>query len=186
MQTTDNIPQVGMSHPVLVPVDFSACSQETLIYAARMTADTRTPLLVLHVIHDSGNDPGFYRRHHGDNPLLPIADIASKMLDDWLFRIRKEEPELGKTLKRARLRLVDGLPGRRIVEVATAEHALMIVMGTHGRSGLSHLLRGSVTEYVMKHATVPVTTLREGIDASRRTERLKYTTLMEGAVSGDH
>ena len=186
MQAPSTISQVGMSHPVLVPVDFSDCSQAALIYAARMTADTRAPLLVLHVIHDDGNEPGFYRRQNDDNPLLPIADIASGMLEDWLYKVRKEAPELDKTLRRARMRLVGGLPGKRIVEVAEAEHAVMIVMGTHGRTGLSQLLRGSITEYVMAHATVPVTTLREGIAVTRGAEHLKFTTLIEGALSGDH
>jgi nucleotide-binding universal stress UspA family protein len=185
MQETDTIRQVGMSRPLLVPVDFSDCSRAALIYAAHLTADSRAPLLVLHVIHDNGNEPGFYRRQHDGNPLLPIADVASGMLEDWLYKIRRETPELDKPLRRARMRLVGGLPGRRIVEVAKAEHAVMIVMGTHGRMGLSQLLRSSVTEYVMAHATVPVTTLREGIAVAGGTERLKFTAPIEGAVSGD-
>jgi nucleotide-binding universal stress UspA family protein len=186
MQATDNICPFESSRPVLVPVDFSDCSRAALIYAARLTADTRTPLLVLHVIHDSGNDPGYYRREHDANPLLPIADVASEMLEDWLNKVRRENPELDKTFKRVRMRLVAGLPGKRIVEVGEAEHALMIVMGTRGRTGLSHLLRGSVTEYVMSHASTPVTTLRKGIDAARGTECLKLATSIEDAVPRDH
>jgi nucleotide-binding universal stress UspA family protein len=185
MPTIDTPPQPGMSPPVLVPVDLSDCSRAALIYAARLTSDSRTPLLVLHVIHDSGDGPGFYHRQQEDNPLLPIADVAGAMLEDWLFTIRKEVPELDKTLQRARLRLVGGLPGRRIVEVAAAEQAVMIVMGTHGRIGLSHLLRGSVTEYVMTRAAVPVTTLREGVDATRGEEHLKFIRLAGGAPAGD-
>jgi nucleotide-binding universal stress UspA family protein len=185
MQAADTRRQAGMSHPVIVPVDFSDCSRAALVYAVRMTADTRTPLLVLHVIHDSGNSPGFYRRHHDGNPLIPLADVASEMLEDWLYTLCKEAPELDKTLRRARLRLVGGLPGRRIVEVAEAEHAVMIVMGTRGRIGLPHLLRGSVTEYVMAHATMPVTTLREGIDAARGAGHLKFTRHTGSVVSGD-
>jgi nucleotide-binding universal stress UspA family protein len=173
MQATNTLHQVGMNHPILVPVDFSDCSRAALIYAARMTADIRAPLLLLHVIHDHGNEPGFYRRQHGDNPLLPITDIASGMFEDWLYKVRRQAPELDKTLRRARMRLVSGLPGRRIVEVAEAEHAVMIVMGTHGRMGLSQLLRSSITEYVMAHATVPVTTLREGIEIATGNEHLK-------------
>jgi len=183
MQTTDTIRQVGMSHPVIVPVDFSDCSRAALIYAARMTADSCTPLLVLHVIHDRGDSPGFYRRHHDDNPLLPIEDVASVMLEDWLYNLRKETPALDKTLQRARTRLVSGLPGRRIIEVAKAEHAVMIVMGTRGRTGFPHLLRGSVTEYVMTHAAMPVITLREGIDAARGAGSLRYTGHLEHAIS---
>jgi len=185
MQATDTLRQVGMSHPVIVPVDFSDRSRAALVYAARITAESRTPLMVLHVIHDSGNNPGFYRRHDG-NPLLPIADVASEMLEDWLYKLCKEVPELDKTLKRARTRLVGGLPGRRIIEVAEAEHAAMIVMGTRGRTGLPNLLRGSVTEYVMTHATMPVITLREGIDVARGAAHLKLASRIENAVSGDH
>jgi nucleotide-binding universal stress UspA family protein len=172
-----------MSHPVIVPVDFSDCSRAALMYAARMTADSCTPLLVLHVIHDSGDSPGFYRRHYDDNPLLPIEDVASMMLVDWLDNLCRETPALDKTLRRARTRLVGGLPRRRIIEVAEAEHAVMIVMGTRGRIGFPHLLRGSVTEYVMTHAAMPVITLREGIDATRGTGYLKFTSHMQGAVS---
>jgi len=186
MQATDTIRHVGMSHPVLVPVDFSDCSRAALIYAACMTADTRAPLLILHVIHDNGNEPGFYHRKHDGNPLLPITDVASGMLEDWLYKVCREAPDLDKTLRRARMRLVSGLPGRRIVEVAEAEHAVMIVMGTHGRMGLSQLMRSSITEYVMAHATVPVTTLRQGIEVPRGAAHLKITALIGGAVSGDH
>jgi len=185
MQTYEYLTQVGMNHPVLVPVDFSGCAQAALIYAARMTSDSRTPLLVLHVIHDSGSAPGIYRRRRNAHPLLPIADVAGGMLDEWLLKIRRENPELDPALRRARLRLVGGLPGSRIVEVAAAEHAVMIVMGTHGRSGLSQLLRGSVAEYVMGHASVPVTTLREGIDAAAGAVRLTFTAFTESAVPGD-
>ena len=185
MQTTDTIRQVGISHSVIVPVDFSNRSRAALLYAARMTAESRTPLMVLHVIHDSGDNPGFYRRRHDANPLLPLADVASEMLEDWLYKLCKDEPELDKTLKRARTRLVGGLPGRRIVEVAEAEHAAMIVMGTRGRTGLPHLLRGSVTEYVMTHAAMPVITLREGIDVTRGAAHLKFASRVESTVAGD-
>jgi nucleotide-binding universal stress UspA family protein len=170
---------------VIVPVNFSDCSRAALIYAARMTAESRTPLMVLHVIHDSGDSPGFYRRHHDHNPLLPIADVASEMLEDWRYKLCREVPELDTTLKRARMRLVGGLPGKRIIEVATTEHAAMIVMGTRGRIGFPHLLRGSVTEYVMTHAAMPVITLREGIDIARGAGHLKFTGCIEIAASGD-
>lgn len=50
----------------------------------------------------------------------------------------------------------EGFPKIEIVIMATEWQADLIVMGKHGRSGLSHLLMGSVTEYVMKHANIPV------------------------------
>jgi universal stress protein A len=177
MQASENTAQVGPIHPVLVPVDFSQCARSALIYAASLTSNTRTPLLLLHVVHDSASDPGFYRRSDMGNPLRPIVDVAGEMLEIWLTSIRRETPEVDPTLGRARRRLVEGLPGSRIVEVAEAEQAAMIIMGTNGRSGLSQLLRGSVTEYVMAHARVPLTILREGTDPTRSAECLRFTPL---------
>ncbi|MBM4005181.1 MAG: universal stress protein [Planctomycetes bacterium] len=52
-------------------------------------------------------------------------------------------------------------PGKAICWFAESEQCDMIVMGTHGRTGLSHLLFGSIAEYVMRHARCPVVTVRE-------------------------
>jgi len=57
-------------------------------------------------------------------------------------------------------RLEQGLPGPRIVELAEAEKTDWIVMATHGRSGVSRLLIGSVAEYVLRHAPCPVVTVK--------------------------
>lgn len=187
MQSAENMDmdRPGMDRPVLVPVDFSDCSRAALGFAARLTSGARTPLLVLHVIHDSGSDPGYYRRQHGNNPLLPLTDIAAEMLEDWLLRVRRMDPQIDEALRAARTRLVSGLPGRRIIEVAEAEQVAMIVMGTPGRFGLSRLLRGSVTRYVMSHARMPVTTLREGTDTIAAGKRPEPTGLLEEAVPAE-
>jgi len=54
----------------------------------------------------------------------------------------------------------EGSPRPVIVESAVELQCQMIVMGTHGRSGLTHLLMGSVAEYVVRHSRVPVLTVR--------------------------
>jgi len=183
METPENIAQAGLPRPILLPVDFSRCAQAALVYAARLTSNTRTPLLLLHVVHDRGHDPGFYRRSEIGNPLRPIADVADEMFEVWLAAVRRETPELEADLRRARRRLVEGLPGNRIVEVAEAEQAAMIVMGTRARSGLSQWLRGSVTEYVIAHAGVPLIILREGIDTTHSVEPLRVTPLVTSAAA---
>ena len=58
------------------------------------------------------------------------------------------------------LRLVEGLAPDEIVETAVEIGADMIVIGTHGRTGLAHLLIGSVAERIVRHANVPVLTVR--------------------------
>jgi len=152
--------QPVIGHPLLVPVDFSDCSTSALVYGARLVKGTSTPLLVLHVVHDSPGTPGVYRRHDENHPSRPMIDTAAEMLDELLADLRKQYPELP-ALETARLRLIHGLPGKRILEVAVQERAVMILMGTHGRNGIAHFLQGSVAEYVSKHAGVPVTTVRE-------------------------
>lgn len=146
--------------PMLVPVDFSDCSRSALVYAARLVKDTCTPLLVLHVVHESPGTPGMYRRPDESHPSRPMIDIATEMLDGLLTELRREYPGLP-ALETARTLLVHGLPGKRIIEITRHEHPVMILMGTHGRSGFAHFLQGSVAEYVSKHASVPVTTVRE-------------------------
>jgi nucleotide-binding universal stress UspA family protein len=91
-----------------------------------------------------------------------MIDIAEEMLDELLTKLRGKHPDLT-ALKTARTRLVQGLPGARIIEIAAQERAAMILMGTHGRSGIAHFLQGSVAEHVSKHARVPVTTVREKV-----------------------
>jgi nucleotide-binding universal stress UspA family protein len=146
--------------PILVAVDFSDCSRSALVFAARLVNGTGTPLLVLHVVHDSPGAPGIYRRSDESHPSRPIIDIATEMLDQLLAELRRQYPELP-ALETARTLLVHGLPGKRVIEVARHERPAMILMGTHGRSGIAHFLQGSVAEYVTKHASVPVTTVRE-------------------------
>jgi len=145
--------------PILVPIDFSDCSRSALVYAARLVKGTCTPLLVLHVVHDSPGTPGIYCQPDEGHPSRPMIDIATEMLDRLLAELRGEHPGLT-ALEAARPLLITGLPEKRIIEVARHERPAMILMGTHGRNGFAHFLQGSVAEYVSKHASVPVMTIR--------------------------
>lgn len=162
MLEVSNTRQSATKRPILVPVDFSDCSTAALLYACRLVEGTGTPLLILHVVHDSPTNPGVYRKHDEGYLSRPMADIADDMLSELLTRLRREHPDLA-ALECARTQLVEGLPGPRIIEIADQKRAAMILMGTHGRSGIAHFLQGSVAEYVSKIASVPVTTVRENI-----------------------
>jgi nucleotide-binding universal stress UspA family protein len=141
-------------------VDFSDCSKAALLYACRMVEGTRTPLALLHVIHDDVRRPGVYRSPNNHHMARPITDIAAEMVEDMLVELRDQEPGL-QVLQSITPLLVRGLPGRRIIEVAEREQAAMIIMGTHGRNGFAHLLQGSVAEYVAKYARAPVMTVKD-------------------------
>jgi nucleotide-binding universal stress UspA family protein len=147
--------------PVLVPVDFSSCSRAALLWAARFVGFSGVPLVILHVIHESGRQTGFYRRHDTATKVLkPIETIAEDMLSEFVDEVFAEAgaaPDI-----EVRTVLVTGLPATRIVEVAVQQEAGLIVMGTHGRSGLSRLAAGSVAAEVMTRSGVPVTVVKEG------------------------
>ena len=147
--------------PILVPVDFSSCSEAALLFAAHFAACAQAPLLVLHVVHEPRDDPGFYRRgRQGYSGFMrPLEDVAGEMLADFIAELEVHEA-LREVLAAARTRLVSGLPARRIQEVALREDAALIVMGSHGRTGLSRLTVGSVAAEVARHSAVPVTVVK--------------------------
>lgn len=147
---------------VLVPVDFSNCSRSALIYASQMVKDIRDHLILLHVIHDDPTNPGLYNDHYSPHMSRPITDIATEKLTAFISELSIKWPELH-ALQDANIRLVCGVPGSRIVEIAEHLKPDNIVMGTHGRSGISLLLKGSVTNYVTRHSNIPVITVKDHI-----------------------
>ncbi len=97
-----------------------------------------------------------------DGTWVPPFDVVAyeeQLREDYqrsLERLRKER--LGSKTK-VRVRVVTGDPATEIVGIAKEEKADLIVLPTHGRSGLSHVFFGSVTEKVVRHAECPVLTL---------------------------
>jgi nucleotide-binding universal stress UspA family protein len=163
-QVTDISQQTPSSQrrPILVPVDFSSSSEAALLFAAHFAGCAQAPLLVLHVVHEPRQDPGFYRRAAaaGHSGLMrPLEDVARDMLVDFMAELERHESIRG-ALAGAGTRLVTGLPARRIQEVALHEDAALIVMGSHGRTGLSRLTVGSVAAEVARHSPVPVTVVK--------------------------
>ena len=132
-------------HRVLVPTDFSATSQRALDYASRLAECTGATLILMHAFDvpdawGAGGQPSEVDRELMDKlrTLQPSSD-----------EIPVERVAHG------------GPPGAVICWVAQERQCDLIVMGTHGRKGLSHLLLGSVAEDVMRHARCPVLTVRD-------------------------
>ena len=150
----DKIP----NQAILVPVDFSPNSEEALVFAADLAARIEAPLAVLHVVHDPGEAPGYYARR--DPQLLSrIDDVAAEMMDEFLHSMIKAHPGL-EIIKKVHIKLVSGLPVTRILEVADKTNPRMVVMGSKGRTGLSHLLLGSKAEQVVRLCPSPVTIIK--------------------------
>ncbi len=144
--------------PILCAVDFSADSRAALLWACTQAELTNAPLIIMHVVHDPAASPGFYRQLPEDQ-LRPMEKIAEEMMDKFLTEVRTENPER-KRLASARVQLVSGLPPGRIVEAAEALGASLIVVGSCGRTGLPHVLLGSVAERVVQIAQTPVAVIK--------------------------
>jgi universal stress protein A len=143
---------------VLVPVDFSGDSLKALAYAGDLATAPRVELVLLHVI-----EPVYYA-----TPADMYATNANlAMLLDEQRRVAKQQLDrlaaaLQKKGRRARTLLKTGAPAPVIVDTAKSAKADLIVMSTHGRTGLAHMLLGSVAEKVVRAAACPVLTVRGG------------------------
>ena len=148
---------------ILVPVDFSAPSMQALDYAVDFGKPFNPEFVVIFVV-----ELAYYADPSG------LTDTAGMVLNE-LERFGHEQlgrlaANLSKRHVTARTVLQIGTPSYVIVEMAKRLRADLIIMSTHGRTGLSHLLIGSVAEKVVRSATCPVLTVR-GEGPSRRPSR---------------
>jgi len=134
---------------ILVATDFSPQAEVASLWAIRIADQFSAQLLLLHVI-DIFSLAEFSCHAVGGDPLLPmLRDEARQNMQTWEARIPNSQTFIR-----------EGSPRPVIVEAAIELQCQMIIMGTHGRSGLAHLLLGSVAEYVVRYSKVPVLTVR--------------------------
>ena len=145
---------------LLVAVDFTPFSEEALFFAGRLAEKLKAQLLVLHVIHDPAEAPGFYAQKGKKKKFLKsMEEAAEEMMEEFLLKMRQAYPDQ-MPIKKAKPLLVVGTPVTRIVEVAEKKQAGMIIMGSHGRTGLAHLLIGSKVQGVIQLSPIPVTVVK--------------------------
>jgi len=147
---------------ILVPVDFSPHSRGALAFAGSLSKRLRAPLVILHVVHDPGEAPGYYDkiRKKKRKGVSRIEDKAREAMEAFLGSMVVEHEDLKATLEKAETRLVTGLPVSRILEVIETLNPSMVVMGSQGRTGLAHLYLGSKAEQVTRLSPVPVTIVK--------------------------
>jgi len=134
-------------HTLLHPTDFSEPSQCAFQLACALARDHKARLLLLHVV---------------TRPLLVygegfIPDDPRELFEEARVRLARLDPGSGLFAER---RVEEGNPVEEILHVAEESHCGMIVMGTHGRTGLARLLMGSVAEQVVRKALFPVLTVK--------------------------
>jgi nucleotide-binding universal stress UspA family protein len=145
---------------ILVPTDFSESSKRALDYAMGVAQALGAKLTLLHVVEL----PSYVTDGH-----TPVH-VSAALRDDLQEHAQRElaklplEASVG-PVEIAR-RVVVGVPHQQILETAVAEQVDWIVMATHGRTGLSHLVMGSVAERVLRTAPCPVLTTRPLIERS--------------------
>lgn len=135
---------------ILVPTDFSEPAEQATEMAISLALKFDTKLTLLHVHFVPTSYYGY-----GEGLYWPVEDLAreaQKALDEALAKLKERYP-------RAEGVLDSGNPSEQILSVAKDRGIDLIVMGTHGRRGLKHVLLGSVAEKVVRRSPVPVLTV---------------------------
>jgi nucleotide-binding universal stress UspA family protein len=141
---------------ILVPMDFSAPSDAALEQARSVATRFGASLHLLHV----ADDP--YRVLYSAEVFVPdIEGLREEILKDVTGRLNDRLRPSDLTELHATAEAIIGMPAASIVEYADGHDIDLIVMGTHGRGGMSHLLMGSVAERVVRTAACPVLTVRK-------------------------
>ncbi len=141
---------------ILVATDFSECSAAAETYAAELAGTLGAKLRVVHIF----------------NPLVYVMPETIMLTHpDWVDETRRSlEASLKNTVTRLQAlpgapkaidsKVVNGVPHQALCEEATRDGHDLLIIGTHGRSGLAHMFIGSVAERVVRHAPIPVLTVR--------------------------
>lgn len=139
---------------ILFAIDFSQSSDYAFQYALSLAKKYDARLVIIHVINEPVDLRGFYVPHISFEKLeLEIEEGAKKMMEKFC-RTQIKDYSNYETF------IVPGIPYDEIIKKAQEESADMILMGTHGRTGLDHVLFGSTAEKVVRKSPVPVMTIR--------------------------
>jgi len=139
---------------ILFPTDFSEGSAQALPYAVEFAKKYNAKLYLLHVIYDMAKGSGLYVPHVSMDQLYrEIQEGAKKELNNFAI----ESLEGMKNVERI---VITGVPHQEIVAFANKNKVDMIIIGTHGRTGIDRLLFGSTAAQVVRNAPCPVMTVR--------------------------
>jgi nucleotide-binding universal stress UspA family protein len=139
---------------ILFATDFSESSDYAFRYAHFLAKKFNSRLLIIHIINEPVDLRGFYVPHISFEKLEEeIEEGAQKMMEKFC-RTHIRDYDNYQTF------IIPGIPFDEIIKKAVEESADLIIMGTHGRTGLDHVLFGSTAEKVVRKSTVPVMTIR--------------------------
>jgi universal stress protein A len=135
---------------ILIPTDFSDDASNAMDYGFQLAKRLGANVLLLHVV-----PLGAYVTAASSAPLP--AEAIEALAVTARTNLAEQSKKLSKSFGVASEALVvDGPPPATIAELAKAQSADLVVMGTRGKTGLKHVLLGSVAEHVVRHSPVPV------------------------------
>jgi nucleotide-binding universal stress UspA family protein len=137
---------------IIFPTDFSHCGDAALVYATALARESGGTVLIVHA-----EEPTV--AYGGGEMYYGILEPDYHELQRMLHEVKPADPAVA---FEHRLLRGDGDPAKLIVDAAKKEEADLIVMGTHGRTGVKRALMGSVAEAVVRRAPCPVLTMKQG------------------------
>ena len=149
---------------ILVPVDFSDDSLRALDYAADFVKPLKAEVQLLYVV-----EPIYYAMPAPMDATSPnLALLLDEQQRSGTVLLARVAAKLRKQGHKVRALLKTGSPATVIVDTAKRLKADLIIMSTHGRTGLAHVLLGSVAQRVVCMAPCPVLTVRRKAAAKRK------------------
>jgi nucleotide-binding universal stress UspA family protein len=140
---------------ILVPTDFSATSDAALAYARRLATWFGARIHLVHAFEDPFTRAAFTPEVYAPLPASMRDEMIRNVRQQLVERLAAETPPVEGTSE-----VVTGTTAESIVDYARLIEADLIVLGTHGRGGMAHLLLGSVAERVVRTAPCPVLAVR--------------------------
>ena len=144
---------------ILVPVDFSAHSRAALLHVCELASALPAAIMVLHVVHDPGEMPGYYSKLIKKKRVGRIQDTAAQAFKEFVEDVIESRGGPPSLLQAEHVMVV-GLPVTRILEVIDTVDPFLVVMGSQGRTGLKHMLIGSKASQIVQLCPVPITVVK--------------------------
>ncbi|HKH73362.1 MAG TPA: universal stress protein [Vicinamibacterales bacterium] len=149
---------------ILVPIDFSAHSEKAIRYATTLANKFGARLSLLHVIED----PFVTGAWQAEVFVPNIPELLNDLIKASETQMAGRKQQLAAHGFLVETLVITGRPASAIVEQASDGRFDLIVMGTHGHTGLAHAFLGSVAERVVQKAPCPVLTVREAAPATAK------------------
>lgn len=148
---------------ILCPTDFSRFSTAALEYASSLAAESDA---LLYIVYVDDAVPTYVPGYAGYGFTPELVDLERDAERERLNHVLPTVPGV-----RYEHRYLTGAPEKEILAFAEHEHVDLIVMGSHGRTGVSRVLLGSIAEGVVRHAHCPVLTVKQPTPIPRMTNR---------------